>query len=64
MHSIQIPTYNDLQHILMYSSPHLTPGVVSVLDHNGITPSLLEEINQESDDSLLQDSIFDELGEV
>ena len=63
MHSIQIPTYNDLQHILMYSSPHLTPGVVSVLDH-GITPSLLEEINQESDDSLLQDSIFDELGEV
>ena len=35
----------------------------SVLDH-GITPSLLEEINQESDDSLHQDSIFDEFGEL
>ena len=34
----------------------------SVLDH-GITPSLLEEINQENDDSLLQDSIFDEYGD-
>ena len=33
------------------------------MDH-GITPSLLEEINQESDDSLLQDSIFDAFGEL
>ena len=35
----------------------------SVLDH-GITPSLLEDINQHSDDSLLQDSIFDEYGDL
>ena len=35
----------------------------SVLDH-GITHSLLEEINQETDDSLLQDSIFDEFEEL
>ena len=33
------------------------------MDH-GTTPSLLEDINQESDDSLLQDSIFDEFGEL
>ena len=35
----------------------------SVLDHE-ITPSLLEDINQHSDDSLLQDSIFDESGDL
>ena len=35
----------------------------SVLDHE-ITPSLLEDINQHSDDSLLQDSIFDEYGDL
>ena len=29
-----------------------------------MAPSLLEEINQESDDSLLEDSIFDEFGEL
>ena len=34
-----------------------------MLDH-GITPSLLEEINQDNDDSLLQDSMFDEYGEL
>ena len=33
------------------------------MDH-GITPSLFEEINQENQDSLLQDSIFDEYGEL
>ena len=35
----------------------------SVLDHE-ITPCLLEDINQHSDDSLLQDSIFDEYGDL
>ena len=35
----------------------------SVLDHE-ITPSLLEDINQHSDDSLLQESIFDEYGDL
>ena len=35
----------------------------SVLDHE-ITPSLLEDINQHSDDSLLQDFIFDEYGDL
>ena len=33
------------------------------MDHE-ITPSLLEDINQHSDDSLLQDSIFDEYGDL
>ena len=35
----------------------------SVLDH-GINPSLLDEINQEADDSLLQDKFFDEFGDL
>ena len=63
MHSIQIPTDNDLQlypHVF-FTSPDTWDA--SVLDH-GITPSLLEEINQESDDSLLQDSIVDNFGEL
>ena len=33
------------------------------MDH-GFTPALLDEINQEADDSLLQDSIFDEFGDL
>ena len=63
MHPFHIPTDNDFQQY-----PHVfitSPGTwdASILDH-GITPSLLEEINQESDDSLLQDSICDEFGEL
>ena len=63
MHSIQIPTDNDLQQYphVFFTSPDTWDA--SVLDH-GNTPSLLEEINQESHDSLLQDSIFDEFGEL
>ena len=63
MHSIQIPTDNDLQHYphVFFTSPDTWD--VSVLDHV-ISPSLLEEINQDSDDSLLQHSIFDEFGEL
>ena len=63
MHSIQIPTDNDLQQYphVFFTSPDTWDA--SVLDH-GITPSLLEEINLETDDSLLQDSIFDEFGEL
>ena len=45
----------------MFSSPDNWDA--SVLDH-GITPSLLEEFNQDNDDSILQDSIFDEYGEL
>ena len=45
----------------MFSSPDTWDA--SVLDH-GITPSLLEEFNQGNDDSILQDSIFDEYGEL
>ena len=63
MHSIQITTDNDLQqypHVFV-TSPDT--GDASVLNH-GITPSLLEEINQEADDSLLQDSAFDEFGQL
>ena len=63
MHSIRIPTEMDLKQYphVFFTSPDTWDA--SVLDH-GITPSLLEEINQESDDSLLQDSIFDEFGEL
>ena len=63
MHSIQIPTDSDLQqypHVL-FTSPDTWDA--SVLDHD-IAPSLLEDINQEIDDSSLQDSIFDEFGEL
>ena len=63
MHSIRIPTDNDFQQYphVFFTSPDTWDA--SVLDH-GITPSLLEEINQDNDDSLLQDSMFDEYGEL
>ena len=63
MHTIRIPTDQDLQnypHVFL-TSPDIWDA--SVLDHE-ITPSLLENINQHSDDSLLQDSIFDEYGDL
>ena len=63
MHSIRIPTDQDLQnyHHVFFTSPDIWDA--SVLDHE-ITPSLLEDINQHYDDSLLQDSIFDEYGDL
>ena len=63
MHSIWVPTDNDLQQYphISFTSPDI--WVASVLDH-GITPELLDEINQEADDSLLQDSVFDEFGDL
>ena len=63
MHSIRIPTDQDLQNYphVFFTSPDIWDA--SVLDHE-ITPSLLEAINQHSDDSLLQDSIFDEYGDL
>ena len=63
MHTIRIPTDQDLltyPHVF-YTSPDILDA--SVLDHE-ITPSLLEDINQHSDDSLLQDSIFDDYGDL
>ena len=63
MHSIQAPTDDDLQ---QYPHVVFTPSDIlnaSVLDH-GITPALLHEINQEADDSLFQDSILDEFGDL
>ena len=33
------------------------------MDH-GITPTLLDEVNQEADESLLQDSSFHEFGDL
>ena len=63
MHPIWIPTDQDLQmypHVF-FTSPDIWDP--SVLDHE-ITPSLLEDINQHSDDSLLQESIFDEYGDL
>ena len=63
MHTIRIPTDQDLQNYphVFFTSPDIWDA--SVLDHE-ITPSLLEDINQHSDDSLLQDSIFDEYGDL
>ena len=63
MHTIGIPTDQDLQNYphVFFTSPDIWDA--SVLDHE-ITPSLLEDINQHSDDSLLQDSIFDEYGDL
>ena len=62
MHSMRIPTDHDLQNYphVFFTSPDIWD--TSVLDH-GIPQSLLEDINQHSDDSLLQDSIFDAYGE-
>ena len=62
MHSMRIPTDHDLQHYphVFFTSPDIWD--TSELDH-GIPPSLLEDINQHSDYSLLQDSIFDAYGE-
>ena len=62
MHSMRIPTDHDLQNFprVFFTSPDIWN--TSVLDH-GIPPSLLEDINQHSDASLLQDSIFDAYGE-
>ena len=61
MHSIRIPTDQDLQNYphVFFTYPDIWDA--SVLDHE-VTPSLLEDINQHSDVSLLQDSIFDEYG--
>ena len=63
MHTIRIPTDQDLQNYthVFFTSPDIWDA--SVLDHE-MTPSLLEDINQHSDDSLLQDSIFDEYGDL
>ena len=62
MHSMRIPTDHDLQHYphVFFTSPDIWD--TSVLDH-GIPQSLLEDINQHPDASLLQDSIFDAYGE-
>ena len=63
MHSMRIPTDNDLQNYphVFFTSPDIWD--TSESDH-GIPPSLLEDINQHSDDPLLQDSIFDAYGEL
>ena len=60
---IGVDSDQDLQNYphVFFTSPDIWDA--SVLDHE-ITPSLLEDINQHSDDSLLQDSIFDECGDL
>ena len=63
MQSIRIPTDNNIQqypHVFL-TSPDTCDA--SVLDH-GITASLLQQINKNSDDSLLQGSSFDEFREL
>ena len=62
MHSMRIHTDHDLQNYphVFFTSPDIWD--TSVLDH-GIPQSLLEDINQQFDDSLLQDSNFDSYGE-
>ena len=62
MHSMTIPTDHDLQNYPHVSFTSPDNWDTSVLDH-GIPQSLLEDINQHSDDSLLQDSNFDAYGE-
>ena len=59
VHSIQGPTDDDLQPYPHFSfkSPNIWDA--SVLDHD-IAAELLDEINQEVDDSLHQDSLSDE----
>ena len=60
MHSIWVPTDDDFQqypHVLFTSADIWD---ASVLDH-GITPACLE-VHQETDDSQLKYSMFDELG--
>ena len=46
-----------------FSNILMVPWDASVQDP-GSTPELLDEIKQEVDDSLLQDSIFDEFGDL
>ena len=62
VHSMRIPTDHDLQNYphVFFTSPDIWN--TSVLDH-GIPPSVLEDINQHSDASLLQDSISDAYGD-
>ena len=62
MHSMRIPNDHDLQNYphVIFTSPDIWD--TSVLDH-GIPQSLLENITQHPDDSLLQDSNFDAYGE-
>ena len=57
MHSMRIPTDHELQNY-----PHVFFTSPDIWDH-GIPQSLLEDINQHSDDSLLQASNFDAYGE-
>ena len=64
MHSIWVPTDDDLQQYphVFFTQPDIQD--ISVLDH-AITPALLKEIQQEADDSLLKDnSMFDEFGDL
>ena len=63
MHSIWVPTDDDLQqnpHVFFTSTDIWD---TSVLDH-AITSSLLEGSHQEADDCLLTVSIFDEFGDL
>ena len=62
MHSIWVPTDDDLQQYphVFFTSPDIRDA--SVLDH-GITPALLEEVQPEADYSLLKDSMFDQFGD-
>ena len=62
MHSMRIPTDHDLQNYphVFFTSPDIWE--TSVLDH-GIPQSLLENTNQHSDASLLQNPNFDAYGE-
>ena len=63
MHSLQSPTDDNLQQypLVFFTSSDIWDA--SVLDHS-ITPAFLEEIQQEADDSLLKDSMFDEFGDL
>ena len=63
MYSIWASTDDDLHQYphVFFTSPDIWDA--SGLEH-GLTPGLLDEINQEADDSVLQDTIFDEFGDL
>ena len=61
MHSTKVPIDDDLKQYLHYFFTSSDICDESVLDHC-ITPALLEKIHQEADDSVPQDSMFDEFG--
>ena len=54
----------NFSNTLMFSSHQLTFGMLVYVLDNGITPALLDEINQEADDSIASGLFFYGLGDL